>query len=244
MIAMQRYFTPDQLNINESFEVFNEDTHHMINVMRFRVDDTFEMVDETKNVFLCNIIEIKDQTVIYQPVEKYQNNSELPVRITVVCPLLKGEKFEWMLQKSTELGAYEFIIYEADRSIVKLDDKKKEKRLIRYRKVIKEASEQSKRTVIPEIYFDRKLKQLNFSGFDHTIVAYEGNADDESLSLNRLDRFNDGETLAFIFGPEGGLTESEVSFDTDLKPVRLGPRILRAESAPLYFLSSMSYIYE
>ena len=168
----------------------------------------------------------------------------MPVRVTIVCPMLKGEKFEWMLQKSTELGASEFIIYEADRSIVKLDDKKKEKRLIRYRKVIKEASEQSKRTVIPEINFDSKLKQVDFSGFDHTIIAYEGNAGNESLSLNRLERFKDGDSLAFIFGPEGGLTVNETGFNGSLQHVRLGPRILRAESAPLYFLSSMSYIYE
>src|SRR5690625_4087806 len=136
----------------------------MINVMRFRVDDEFEMVDGLKNVYLCKILNIEEQTLIYQPVEKYEDNSEMPVRVTIVCPMLKGEKFEWMLQKSTELGASEFIIYEADRSIVKLDDKKKEKKLIRYRKVIKEASEQSKRTVIPEIYFDGKLKQLDLSG--------------------------------------------------------------------------------
>lgn len=241
---MQRYFTRDQLNISETFEALNEDTHHMINVMRFRVDDTFEMVDVDKNTFLCNIVKIEGQTVIYQPIEKYEFSPEMPLRITIICPMLKGEKFEWMLQKSTELGAFEFIIYEADRSIVKLDDKKKEKRLTRYRKVIKEASEQSKRTVIPEIYFDRKLKQLDFSGFDHTIIAYEGNANNESLSLNRLERFKDDDSLAFIFGPEGGLTESETGFDGSLQHVRLGPRILRAESAPLYFLSSMSCIYE
>ncbi|SDL21642.1 RsmE family RNA methyltransferase [Lacicoccus qingdaonensis] len=241
---MQRYFTQDQLNINETFEVAGEDTHHIINVMRFRVDDTFEMVDGMKNVYLCKIINIEEQTVTYLPVEKYENSSEMPVRVTIICPMLKGEKFEWMLQKSTEFGASEFIIYEADRSIVKLDDKKKDKRLIRYRRVIKEASEQSKRTVIPDIHFGGKLKQFDLSGFDHTVIAYEGNAHDQSLSLNRLEKFKDGESLAFIFGPEGGLTEGEAGFDTALKTVRLGPRILRAESAPLYFLSSMSYIYE
>lgn len=244
MIAMQRYFTPGKLNINETFEVVNEDTHHMINVMRFRVDDKFEMVDADKNVFSCNVVKIEEQKVIYEPLEMYEYSSEMPVRVTIICPLLKGEKFEWMLQKSTELGASEFIIYEADRSIVKLDDKKKEKRISRYRKVIKEASEQSKRTVIPEIYFDRKLNQIDFSSFDHTIIAYEDNADNESLSLNRLERFIEGDTLAFIFGPEGGLTDAEISFNNALKTVRLGPRILRAESAPLYFLSSMSYMYE
>lgn len=241
---MQRYFTQDQLNINEPFEVVNEDTHHMINVMRFRVDDEFEMVDGANDVYLCRIINIEEQTLIYQPFEKHENNSEMPVRVTIVCPMLKGEKFEWMLQKSTELGASEFIIYEADRSIVKLDDKKKEKRLVRYKKVIKEASEQSKRTVIPGIHFDGKLKKLDLSRFDHAVIAYEGNSDYESLSLNRLEKFNDGDSLAFIFGPEGGLTEDEAGFDRVLKSVRLGPRILRAESAPLYFLSSMSYIYE
>lgn len=244
MIAMQRYFTFDQLNTEETFEVINEDTHHMINVMRFRVDDTFEMVDRDKNVFLCKIVNVEEQTVIYQPIEKYENSSEMPIRFTIFCPLLKGEKFEWMLQKSTELGAAQFIIYEADRSIVKLDEKKKEKRLIRYRKVIKEASEQSKRTIIPEVDFAHKLKHIDFTAFDHTVIAYEGNVDDESLSLNKLERFEEDSTVAFIFGPEGGLTESEVGFYDAITPVRLGPRILRAESAPLYFLSSMSYIYE
>ncbi len=241
---MQRYFTTDKLNVNEQYEIDNGDTHHMINVMRFRVDDDFEMVDSGKAVYMCRITGIEGRKVAFRTERQVEADTESPVEVTIVCPLLKGEKFEWMLQKSTELGAARFIIYEADRSIVRLDAKKKEKRLIRFEKVVKEASEQSRRLVIPEIHFEGRLESMDFKDHDSAIIAFEGYAGHKAKSFSSLGEIAAGRKIAFIFGPEGGLTEGEVGADARFIPLSLGPRILRAETAPLYFLAAVSSFLE
>lgn len=241
---MQRYFTSEKLNLNEQYEIENEDTHHMINVMRFRIDDNFEMVDGKKAGYQCKIIAVEGRKVTYITEQELDSNTESPVEITVVCPLLKGEKFEWMLQKSTELGASRFIIYDADRSIVKLDAKKRKKRLERFKKVVREASEQSRRFTIPDVYFEGKLHDMDFNDYDSVIIAFEGYAGQASKSFSSLQSIHPDAKIAFIFGPEGGLTEQEVEADDAFIPLSLGPRILRAETAPLYFLASVSSIVE
>src|SRR5699024_12658427 len=85
--------------------------------------------------------------------------SQSNVDVTVFTPFLKGDKLDFMLQKCTELGASRFIFYDGQRSIVKLNDKKKEKRKTRYEKIVKEASEQSKRTEIPPIIFENRSEE-------------------------------------------------------------------------------------
>lgn len=241
---MQRYFISETLDLNEKYEIDNEDTHHMINVMRFRVDDAFEMIDAGKKGFLCRVTGIEGRKVTFITEQALDSYTESPVATTIVCPLLKGEKFEWMLQKSTELGASRFIIYEADRSIVKLDDKKREKRMARFQKVIREASEQSRRFSIPEIHFEGSLNNLDFADYDTAFIAFEGYAGRKAMSFKNIGDIGHGRKIAFIFGPEGGLTEDEIDADTSFTPLSLGPRILRAETAPLYFLAAVSSLLE
>lgn len=241
---MQRYFTNQILKTGGVLEVQKSDTHHMKNVMRFQPNDTFEMVDADKNVFICSVTEVND-SIQYKVVSQESSDTELPVKVRIICPLLKGEKFEWMLQKTTELGASEFVIYEADRSIVKLDDKKRQKRLQRYEKVVKEASEQSKRLVIPRISFAGKLNHVDVSGDEEVYFAYEDLSTDQSKALKKhMDNIESKKQIAFIFGPEGGFSEHEVKTAENFTNVRLGTRILRAETAPLYFLSAVSLIVD
>lgn len=238
---MQRYFTEKELSIGQQNNVESDEAHHMKNVMRFRVDDTFEMVDSKKSLYICKVVEV-NSTITYEAVSEKNSDTELPVKVTVVCPLLKGEKFDWMLQKATELGAAEFIIYEADRSIVKLDEKKRHKRMLRFEKIIKEASEQSKRLNIPQISYNGKLDNLNATHNDPVFWAFEGLAEDETKSLKHfIHCFKEQDSLIFVFGPEGGFSEREIGLANTFTPVRLGTRILRAETAPLYFLSAVSF---
>ncbi|WP_271401570.1 RsmE family RNA methyltransferase [Salinicoccus roseus] len=242
--TMQRYFTDEKLSIGEIFKASADDTHHMKNVMRFRPGDAFHMVDGSRDTFLCEITSA-GETVECRPLELVEEAPELPVDLTVYCPLLKGEKFDWMIQKATELGAHAFSIYDADRSIVKLDEKKRRKRIERYMKIIREASEQSRRQHIPEIGFVPAVKELSLDAFDHVLFAYEGNASNPAASLHEtLQALRGGDRIAFIFGPEGGFSEAETEALSSHNSIRLGPRILRAETAPLYALSAISATFE
>ncbi|AKG73955.1 RsmE family RNA methyltransferase [Salinicoccus halodurans] len=240
---MQRYFTEERLIAGEVY-ASESDTHHMKNVMRFREGQAFHMVDSTRTAFLCEVVDV-DDSVHFKVMSKIDESPELPVETTIFCPLLKGEKFEWMIQKSTELGAFDFNIFDAERSVVKLDEKKRLKRLTRYEKVIKEAGEQSRRNQIPEIHFTGTLKDLDFDAFDAVLFAYEGNVNNPAKSMNQvLESLKPDSRIAFVFGPEGGFSDDEAALMEQYHSVRLGARILRAETAPLYALSAISYKFE
>ena len=133
-----------------------------------------------------------------------------------------------------------------DRSIVKLNQSKITKKIERWQKIIKEAAEQSYRLTIPSIDYISNLKTLydNIDGYDYILIAYEDAAKDGEISQFKsvLQQLTQGENILVIFGPEGGLSADEVTLFASVgKQIGLGPRILRAETAPLYVLSAVSY---
>ncbi|OFO51405.1 16S rRNA (uracil(1498)-N(3))-methyltransferase [Nosocomiicoccus sp. HMSC059G07] len=236
---MQRYFVDTVLQENEIYTDLNIDTHHIFNVMRMSIGDKIEVVDKNKGVFIVKIIEDTPFKIeVISTIQSVESN----IKVSVYAPILKGDKLDFMLQKSTELGAEHFYFYDADRSVVKLDEKKKQKRKIRFEKIVTEASEQSKRNTIPTIEFLGKLKSIDFSQYDNVFIAYEDVRLQENKkfasALNKEDNH-----IAIIFGPEGGFTESEVASHNNFTIVQLGKRILRAETAPLYMLSVIDSIY-
>lgn len=238
---MQRYFTNAELEVDTDIEMNQDDSHHIKNVMRMNVDDTLELVDNQSKLYLGTITNLEPVQV--RVTDTIEINSELPVETTLYIPLLKGDKLDWLLQKATEMGASSILLYEAERAVVKLDHKKQEKRLARFEKIVKEASEQSKRLKVPEIRFVGGVGTLPVRDYDAFFIAYEGNASDQSKHLSHV-LTEDLKSVACIFGPEGGFSDSEVEMLSEATSVRLGPRILRAETAPLYFLSALSVVYE
>lgn len=144
------------------------------------------------------------------------------------------------------MGANEFIAVAMERSVVKLNDSKVEKKLSRWQKIIKEAAEQSYRLTIPNIKFKSNLKEIYgmINQYDYVLIAYEEQAKHGELSQFKqtIKQFKTQDRVLIIFGPEGGLSDSEIALFDDVSTiVGLGPRILRAETAPLYALSAVSY---
>lgn len=238
---MQRYFIEETVSLNETFVMDTKHIHHIKNVMRAKIDDEFNVVDKAGSAYLVQLTEL--EPVTYKVTEKIESEVELPVNITLYSPLLKGDKMDVVIQKSTELGAHEFVLYKAERSVVKLNAKKEESRLTRYEKIAREAAEQSRRTKIPEISFAESLKAIDFTIYDLVLFAYEDNNLTGGSIKNVLSR-SDAQTIAVVFGPEGGFTEKEAEIFKSYENVALGRRILRAETAPLYALSVIGSYYE
>lgn len=238
---MQRYFIEETVSLNETFVMDTKHIHHIKNVMRAKIDDKFNVVDKTGSAYLVQLTDL--EPVSYKVTEKIESEVELPVNITLYSPLLKGDKMDLVIQKSTELGAHEFILYKAERSVVKLNAKKEQSRLTRYEKITREAAEQSRRTKIPEISFAESLKVIDFTIYDLVLFAYEDNNLTDRSIKNVLSR-SDAQTIAVIFGPEGGFTDKETELFKSYENVALGRRILRAETAPLYALSVIGSYYE
>jgi 16S rRNA (uracil1498-N3)-methyltransferase len=247
---MQRYFVDQQFHEGSPIIIEGENFHHIIRVMRMTKDSSFYVVFPDGKSAKAQIETISSDYLEAGVVQWETDEKEMPVKITIVSGLPKGDKLELIIQKGTELGAEEFVPFTADRSIVKWDEKKAKKKVERWEKIAKEAAEQSHRNHVPKVYSPISLKELlNLSGdYDYKIVAFEEDAKtgEQSNLAGILKAAKPGDRILGVFGPEGGLTKNEVETlkDHGFVSCGLGPRIMRAETAPFYLLSAASYQFE
>ncbi|MCD7893735.1 MAG: 16S rRNA (uracil(1498)-N(3))-methyltransferase [Erysipelotrichaceae bacterium] len=240
---MQRYFI-DQSCIDHDFIYIDDYNHkHMQRVMRYRDgDDVICLYDE--HVYLYKIINM-DKGILEKQKELDENH-ELDVDITLIYSLPKNDKFEFVLQKSTELGVNRIVPLLSRRSIIKTDAKTFSKKYERYHKILKEASEQSYRNHIPELTSLIHLKDISQYLSDINLVAYEEDAKQGEHHSFYQAIHSQYQSITIIVGPEGGFDETEID---EMKKIgiiscSLGKRILRSETAPLYMLSVIGYSRE
>ncbi|MFS0561766.1 16S rRNA (uracil(1498)-N(3))-methyltransferase [Terribacillus sp. 179-K 1B1 HS] len=247
---MQRYFVEAAKWQDDRIMLDGQDAHHINRVMRMKPGDEIICVHPGGYAAKCKITELSPDHVTVSVSEKVDVDTEMPVAVTIAHGLPKGDKLEWIVQKGTELGAAGFVPFQAARSVVKWDEKKKDKKRIRLEKIAKEAAEQSSRLIIPVVEDVRSFQELLDSSdtYKHKLFAYEEAA--KGLKAEPLrsifQRISPSETVLVVIGPEGGFSEAEADSlqGAGFVPIRLGPRILRTETAPLYMLASLSYHFE
>lgn len=247
---MQRYFIDASLKLEDIFILDKDDNHHLVNVMRAQNGSKIEVVDHQSLLYLAQIVEVENRQAQLIVIQELQQKVELPISVTIASGLTKNDKFDWLIQKATETGMSAFIPLSLKRDVVKWDAKKTPKRIERLEKIAKEAAEQSHRLMIPSIYDLMTLNQLFeiTDDFDHLVVLYEETAkqgEHQALKQLMMD-VKPGDRVLAVFGSEGGLDESEIQLlmSKGFKETSLGPRILRAETAPIYFLSAVSFALE
>lgn len=232
---MQRYFA---LKKEKNYFILpNDDYHHILRVMRGKENEHIEVVYENC-VYLCALKNVEQFLTIEidSLLEKGVKEREM-----IFCiPYLKETKMDFILQKGTEMGASMFILYPATFSMVKIDDKKLPKKLERWNRILKEASEQSKRTNIPQIQTISHLRDLkNMTGVKFLCSTREK----EKTIKKFLQSQSNCDKLIVVIGPEGGLSEAEEKQLNEIgfESITLGNRILRVESVPLFVLSCLNY---
>lgn len=234
---MQRYFSKE-LKDNK-FILNSDDVYHITRVMRMATGDNIEVVyDHT--VYLCQI-NLNDNIEIIMK-EKLNSSKIVEIKKVLIIPLLKEQKMDLILQKATELGVNEIIPVIMERSVVKLDVSKEDKRIERWTRICKEASEQSKRIDIPVITKVKKLKELD----DLEGLKIVCSTAEKSLNLKKILTTNKNcDRINIVVGPEGGISPNEEQFLVDLgfTRVSLGNRIMRVETVPLFILSTLNYEY-
>jgi len=232
---MQRYFSKEK--INEKLVIDRNDYHHIFNVMRMKENDQIEVVYDEK-VHICRIKIENDK--LYAKIIKISEINVNNKDVTLIIPLLKEAKMDLILGKATELGVNGFIPYFAERSIIKLDEKKIKNKFDRWNKIIKEASEQSKRITIPKIEKIYSLKDVSeVEGLNVICSTVEKKKNIKTLLQNstNYDKIN------IIVGPEGGFTTKEEKFliEHHFKSVTLGNLIMRVETVPIFLMSVINY---
>lgn len=231
---MQRYFAVDKdLNISD------KDKHHIINVMRMKLNDKIEIVYDEK-VYMCEINDISKKDVSYSVKDIIDINNELPVKVTIAVSLVNEKKLDFILQKCTELGVYDFILVNSDRSKVKIDGKEK-KKIERWNTITKEAAEQSHRNIKPIV---RDIMSINdVLKLDYDLKLTCSTKENEKTIKNVLQNSTNCDRIIIVVGPEGGLTvsEEEKLEKNGFIPVTLGNLILRTETVPIYIMSLINY---
>ena len=234
---MQRYFVK---NIQEDKVILGtEDSYHIKRVMRMKIGDKIEIVYQEK-VYLGQIEALDDQ-VQAKLIEELASSKQHIRPITLAQALVKEQKMHYILQKATELGVTEIIPFCAERSIVKAD-KQDEKRKIRWEKIVKEASEQSKRTDLVKIHSILSLRELSqLDNYDVKIIC---SVSEKEKNLKKLlSNIPNSATMLFVIGPEGGLSDQEEQtlMDSGFQRVSLGDTVLRTETAGLFIMSAVRY---
>ncbi len=231
---MQRYFAVDKdLNISD------KDKHHIINVMRMKLNDKIEIVYDEK-VYMCEINDISKKDVSYSVKDIIDINNELPVKVTIAVSLVNEKKLDFILQKCTELGVYDFILVNSDRSKIKIDGKEK-KKIERWNTITKEAAEQSHRNIKPIV---RDIMSINdVSKLDYDLKLTCSTKENEKTIKNVLQNSTNCDRIIIVVGPEGGLTvsEEEKLEKNGFISVTLGNLILRTETVPIYIMSLINY---
>ena len=247
---MQQYFLNEELNVNSTYELSKDDSNHIVRIMRKKNNDKVYVVFNNEIKYICNIIDNNVDKVLITPYEQVDGSNELPIKITVAIPPLKNDKIEYLIQKITELGVSNIVLFNSERNISKIKKDKVDSKLNRWNKIIKEAAEQSKRNIIPDITYVDSLRDLiKFSeNYDYKVVAYEKESvNEDNINLKKLLASElDNKDVIAVFGSEGGLSEQEIDslIDGKFDVIGLGKRILRAETAPLYFVSCVAYFSE
>ena len=233
---MQRYFAYID---NGIVNLSQDDIHHIVHVMRMKIGDRFEVVDN-KIVNICEIKNINPLNI--QIVDVFKEDVELDEEITLFFALAKGDKIDLVIQKATELGVKRIILFNSVRTVVKFDKKDIEKKIKRFKKIAKEASEQCHRLIIPEIIGVIDLKDIDNYLSDINYLAYEKEAGVNNDSL----KIENNKSISIMIGPEGGFEQKEVDYllKKNFKSVSLGKRILRCETAAIYALSVISCLLE
>lgn len=232
---MQRYFSKI-LNNNE-FTLNSDDIYHITRVMRMKNGNTIEVIYNGE-LYICELA--IDNNIIIKVKEKIKSDVKLETSRTLIIPLLKEQKMDLILQKATELGINEIIPVVMERSIIKLDPAKEEKRIERWTRICKEAAEQSKRLDIPVVTKVKELKELK----DLEGLKIVCSTSEKEYSLKKILTTNRNyDRINIVVGPEGGISnrEEQLLVDMNFKRVSLGNRIMRVETVPLFILSALNY---
>ncbi len=235
---MQRYFSDSK---KDKFYLSSEDSYHIKKVMRLKVGDNVEVVID-KTLYICQIIDTTD-LVLVERVKKLEAMVKGEYEIVIAQSILKEQKMDFVLQKSTELGVDEIIPLKTTRSIVKLDSKK-DKKQERWMRIVKEASEQSKRLEIPRISRVKTVEELTEEEYDLKILCTVNEKTKSIKSvLKSIKNSQKDVRILLVVGPEGGFTpeEENMMMNDDFVPVSLGSRVLRSETVSLFIMSIMSY---
>jgi len=214
-------------------------TAHLVRVLRLGLGDAFVLFNGDGHDYEARITAIAKRSAEAELMSRRPVSNESPLRIVLAQALARGEKMDWVLQKATELGVAELIPLLTERSEVRLDAERSDKRLQHWRGVIASACEQSGRARLPALHAPVALADwLARSSPDRILYL-------DPLAATSLRELAADASYALVVGPEGGLGERDLHVlrAAGAHGVRLGPRVLRTETAGIAAIAALQAIF-
>ncbi len=242
---MARFFT-DSGNVDrEAGRLFIEgdDVNHIKNVLRANPGDKLIISDGRGNEYSVCLESFEKDRITASILDAAVNITEPPIAVTLFQGVPKSDKMEAIIQKCVELGVKKIVPVLTARTVVRFKDSKEmEAKTIRWRRIALEAAKQCNRGVIPEVTLPVKLEKAFEASKEYalSLIPYENETDS---GLRKYIGRHESGSICFFIGPEGGFDEEEImkALAFGIKPVTLGPRILRTETAGSTVLSILMY---
>ena len=244
---MYRFFVEKEQIGEKTIRIIGSDVNHIRNVLRMKPGEEILISDGEKKEYHCEIKTLDPEYVEALIMFVKEEGLELPSKVYLFQGLPKNDKMELIIQKAVELGVYAVVPVATKRAVVKLDDKKEAKKLVRWQSISESAAKQAKRLIIPEVMPVMSFKEA--VAFSQTmnvrLIPYEL-AENMAYTRQVLSQIKPGQSIGIFIGPEGGFAEEEVelALNSGMETITLGKRILRTETAGMTVLSILMYLLE
>lgn len=237
---MSRFYLPENLSVGQTVALPDNIVRHL-NVLRVRPNENITLFDGKGKAHAARLSFLEKRRAEAEILHEETADTESPLNITLIQSISSGERMDFTLQKSVELGVTAIQPVISERCIVRLDGERAAKRLARWQEIVISACEQSGRNTVPPV--------LPIIGYREALDKMPSESTKLIMSINRARKLGDirqpSGAIAFMVGPEGGWTEQEEqqAFDAGFQAVTLGKRILRTETAALAALAAMQTLW-
>ncbi|HEZ0717665.1 TPA: 16S rRNA (uracil(1498)-N(3))-methyltransferase [Neisseria meningitidis] len=237
---MPRFHLPENLSVGQTVNLPDNIVRHL-NVLRVRPNENITLFNGKGKAHAAQLTVLEKRRAEAEILREETADTESPLNITLIQSISSGDRMDFTLQKSVELGVTAIQPVISERCIVRLDGERAAKRLARWQEIVISACEQSGRNTVPPV--------LPIIGYREALDKMPSESTKLIMSINRARKLADirqpSGAIVFMVGPEGGWTEQEEqqAFEAGFQAVTLGKRILRTETAPLAALAAMQTLW-
>ncbi|WP_049631411.1 16S rRNA (uracil(1498)-N(3))-methyltransferase [Cellvibrio sp. pealriver] len=238
-MRIPRIYTEQNLLSGEQIALEESASHHLSKVLRMQAGRELILFNGAGGEFAATIHEVSKKHVIVSVQEHSIDNRESPLELELAIGISRGERFEWVLQKATELGVTKITPLITERTEVKIGGDRQEKLHDRWQQILISACEQCQRNLLPVLHSPVQISDwLPQVKSDLRFVLHH--RDSKTLPAEQKP-----ESVTLLIGPEGGLSEREIThaLEQDFNALTLGPRVLRTETAPVAAISLVQYLW-
>lgn len=233
---MRRFYDNQPFATGQHTDLGADASHHIGRVLRMQTGDAVILFNGQGGEWQARILSISKKAVTVEVGEHQPEDRCAPRAVTVALPMIKGERMDYALQKATELGAARFQLLTTERTDVRLDGDRLDKKLRHWQQVVISACEQCGMNRVPTV--QPPVPLLTFLTECDAPVRLIAHPGEQPLNTRVL---TDAPSLALLTGPEGGFSDQELAKarEADFQPFALGNRVLRAETAPVALLAGL-----